>query len=46
MREGAEQEDLVLCQALGHYPQMYVLFFSYKASADCHEIVKGTLASQ
>ena len=26
MREGAERQDLVLCQALGNYPQMHVLF--------------------
>ena len=41
MREGSEREDLVLCQALGNFPQMHILFFSYKAMTDCHEIVKG-----
>ena len=27
VREGAEREDLVFCQALGNFPQMHVLFF-------------------
>ena len=40
MRDGAERQDLVLFQALGNYPQMHALFFSYKAISDCHEIDK------